>query len=175
MAKATAILWKGILGATRLTSCAALVFMVVTTGYDTVARYAGLHPTDWSMEINSFLIVYVTAMGAAEALRTGKHIGISLLRDRLPRPAQTWIRVAEGILGTIFSLAMAWNGAIIAYNAWLYDETVSSSFGTPLVYPYAIVPIGFLLLAIQFLLQALGVAPVTQAAEASDRTPAQLL
>jgi TRAP-type C4-dicarboxylate transport system permease small subunit len=39
----------------------------------------------------------------------------------------------------------------MAWQAAEYGERVSSGFGTPLVLPYALIPIGFIALSIQFL------------------------
>ncbi|MDN5843069.1 MAG: TRAP transporter small permease [Alcaligenaceae bacterium] len=165
MSKALSFLWSRILDATQLTCCGVLVLMVLTTGYDTIARYLGMQPTNWSTEVNSFLIVYVTAISAAAILRSHQHISITFFAEKLPAGVQAFIRLAEGLLGCLFSLLIAWHGFFMAYNAYLYDETVSSSFGTPLVYPYAIIPIGFLLLAIQFLLNAINFRAPIKAGE----------
>ncbi|WP_211907415.1 TRAP transporter small permease subunit [Pikeienuella piscinae] len=61
-------------------------------------------------------------------------------------------------VGVCFCGVMAWRGFILAHQAREYGERVSSGFGTPLVFPYAMLPIGFGALAIQFLFCAFGAA-----------------
>ena len=58
-------------------------------------------------------------------------------------------------MGIAFAGIMAWRGALLTWQAWEFGERVSSSFGTPMVLPYAMLPIGFGVLALVFLAQTL--------------------
>ncbi|UWQ22061.1 TRAP transporter small permease [Jannaschia sp. W003] len=132
-----------------------LVFMVLTIVYDAVARYLFAAPTSWSLEINTFLIVYVAVMAAADVQRTDSHIRITFFADRLGDRGRRTVRAIIGLFGAGFAGIMAWRGYLIAAQAAEYGERVSSSFGTPMVIPYAMLPIGFGLLAIRFALDVL--------------------
>lgn len=137
---------------------AVLAFMTLTICYDALMRYAFAAPTSWSLEINTFLIVYVAVMVAADVQRTDDHIRITFFADKLGAGAQRAVRALIGAVGVVFAGIMAWRGVLIAHQAWEYGERVSSSFGTPMVVPYALLPIGFGLLAIRFALGVLGAA-----------------
>jgi TRAP-type C4-dicarboxylate transport system permease small subunit len=132
-----------------------LAFMVATICYDAIMRYLFTAPTSWSLEINTFLIIYVAIMTAADVQRTDSHIRISFFSDMMGRGGQRVNRMIIGLFGAIFSGIMAWRGFLMAYQAWEYGERVSSSFGTPMVYPYAMIPLGFGMLTIRFLLNIL--------------------
>lgn len=69
MSLLTLTAWRGMHALLRGTSIAVLLFMMLSIFYDTVMRYLFSAPTSWSLEINSFLIVYMAVMGAAEAQR----------------------------------------------------------------------------------------------------------
>lgn len=127
-----------------------LAFMVVTICYDAIMRYVFAAPTSWSLEVNTFLIVYIAVMTAADVQRTDSHIRITFFSDMAGRRAQRITRALIGIVGVGFCSVMAWRGWLIAYQSWEYGERVSSSFGTPTVFPYAMLPIGFGTLAIRF-------------------------
>lgn len=131
-----------------------LAFMVITICYDAIMRYVFTAPTSWSLEVNTFLIIYVTAITAADVQRTDSHIRITFFAVKLGTIAQRVVRVIIALTGVAFCAIMTWRGSIMAYQAWEFGERVSSSFGTPMVYPYALLPIGFGLLAIQFALDA---------------------
>lgn len=138
-----------------------LAFMAVTIFYDAMMRYLFTAPTTWSLEINSFLLVYLAIIPAADTLRRGEQISISLLPDKLPLRGRAALFVVISIVGVIFSSILVWRGYMLAHDAWLHEERVSSVFGTPMVFPYSILPIGFGVLAAQFVidgLRALGVA-----------------
>lgn len=149
-----------------------LAFMVVTICYDAIMRYVFAAPTSWSLEINTFLIVYIAVMIAADTQRTDDHIRITFFQELAGPGLRRASRIVIGLVGIVFCSIMTWRGYLLAYQAWEYDERVSSSFGTPLVFPYAMLPIGFGALAVQFLidviLAVLGREPVTLAIEESE-------
>ncbi|HET8791990.1 MAG TPA: TRAP transporter small permease [Modicisalibacter sp.] len=139
----------------RWSSIAVLAFMMLTIFYDTIMRYVFAAPTSWSLEINSFLLVYMAVVSAAEAQRHDAHIRITVFKKRLPIRIQALIGIATGLLGIVFCSILAWRGGLMAFKAWEYGERVSSAFGTPMVYPYALIPLGFGALALQFLIDTL--------------------
>ena len=145
--------WDGLLAILRWTSMAVLVFMMASICYDAIMRYAFAAPTSWSLEINSFLLVYLAVMGAAEAQRFDAHIRITFVKDKRPAKARRLLEVFTGLAGMTFCAILAWRGYLMAAQAFEYGERVSSAFGTPMVYPYALLPIGFGALAVQFLIE----------------------
>jgi len=145
----------GLLRFLRVVGQLALAFMVVTVCYDAGMRYLFAAPTAWSLEINSFLIVYLAVMTAADIQREESHIHIGLLVQRLPRQGRRLAAVLTGAAGVIFSSVLAWRGGLLAYQAYVHGERMSSALGTPMVYPYAILPVGFGCLALVFLLQVI--------------------
>lgn len=136
--------------ATLVLGYVVLAFMVVTICYDAIMRYAFIRPTSWSLEINTFLIAYVAVMTAADVQRTDSHIRITFFADMLGPAGQRINRAVISLFGIGFSAIMAWRGYLIAFQAWEYGERVSSSFGTPMVFPYAMLPLGFGLLTLRF-------------------------
>ncbi|MEZ5739448.1 MAG: TRAP transporter small permease [Burkholderiaceae bacterium] len=131
---------------------AVLAFMALTIGYDALMRYFFAAPTSWSLEINSFLVVYLAVMVAADVERRGEHIGITLLPDRLGRRGARVLGIIVSVVGVVFCAILTWRGAMMSYEAWSYEERVSSAFGTPIWLPYAMLPVGFGVLSLQFLL-----------------------
>ncbi|NVK40351.1 MAG: TRAP transporter small permease [Oceanospirillaceae bacterium] len=151
--------WDGLLAVLRGTSIAVLAFMMLSVFYDAFMRYAFAAPTSWSLEVNSFLIVYLAVMGAAEAQRHDAHIRITFFTNMMSPRVQALIAAATALLGMVFCGIMTWRGCLMALQAFEYGERVSSSFGTPMVLPYAMLPVGFGALGLQFipdLVSALG-------------------
>ncbi|MEN3794281.1 TRAP transporter small permease [Fulvimarina sp. MAC3] len=130
----------------------ALAFMAVTVTYDALMRYALAAPTSWSLEINSFLVVYLALMTAADVERRGEHIGITLVKDAASPFGQRIITIIISLVGIGFCSILAYRGWLMTHDAFIYGERVSSSFGTPNWIPYAMLPIGFTTLGLQFLL-----------------------
>jgi len=132
-----------------------LAFMVVTIFYDALMRYLFAAPTSWSLEVNTFLIIYVATMTAAAVQQTDSHIRITFFTDLAGPTFRRAVRVIIGVVGVAFCAVMTWRGFLMAYQAFEYGERVSSSFGTPMVLPYALLPLGFGMLAIRFAMDAI--------------------
>lgn len=130
-----------------------LLFMVVTICYDVVMRYAFLAPTHWSLEINTFLIVFLALIPAADALMTESQLRITFFAERLPRAVQRTIHVLTCLLGAGFSAIMVWKGWSMSMQAWQYGERMSTPLGTPMAIPYLFIPIGFGVLALAYLVR----------------------
>lgn len=135
----------------RLVGQGVLAFMVITICYDALMRYAFAAPTSWSLEVNSFLILYIAVMIAADVQRHDGHIRITFFIDTAGPGLRRLAAAITGLAGLGFCAIMAWRGFLLAYQAFEYGERVSSSFGTPMVLPYAVLPLGFGALALQFL------------------------
>jgi TRAP-type C4-dicarboxylate transport system permease small subunit len=133
-----------------------LVFMVVTICYDVVMRYLFLAPTHWSLEVNTFLIIFLALIPAADALAQDAHLRITFLADRLPPQARRAIHLVTCLLGAGFAAIMVWKGGLMSLQAFQYGERMSTSLGTPMVIPYLFIPVGFGLLGLQFLAQLRG-------------------
>jgi TRAP-type C4-dicarboxylate transport system permease small subunit len=143
--------WDGLLAVLRGTTVLVLAFMMLSVFYDAFMRYVFAAPTSWSLEVNSFLIVYLAVMSAAEAQRHDAHIRITFFTDKLSRRSRALIDAAIAICGMGFCAIMMWRGFLMAWDAFEYSERVSSAFGTPLALPFAIMPIGFGALGLQFM------------------------
>ncbi|MBE0620905.1 MAG: TRAP transporter small permease [Burkholderiales bacterium] len=152
---AAVALFTRLIQALNIVGQVVLAFMVITICYDSVMRYGFGAPTSWSLEVNTFLIIYIAAMTAADVQRGDGHIRITFFASRTGPGTQRAIRAVIGLVGAAFCGIMAWRGGLLTLQAAEYGERVSSSFGTPTALPYAMLPIGFGALAIQFLLEAL--------------------
>lgn len=151
--------WDGLLAVLRGTSMAVLMFMMVSICYDAIMRYAFTAPTSWSLELNSFLLVYLAVIGAAEAQRHDAHIRITFFKDKMPARLRAAIDLCTGLLGATFCVILVWRGGIMTLQALEYGERVSSALGTPMVFPYALLPIGFAALGLQFVIDAIAALP----------------
>jgi TRAP-type C4-dicarboxylate transport system permease small subunit len=139
-------------GGLRLLGQAVLLFMMLSICYDVVMRYVFNAPTSWSLEVNSFLMVYLALIPAADVMRRGEQLDIGFIRPRFGMVGQTASRIITDLVGMLFCAVLAWRGAIMAYDAWLYGERMSTSLGTPMVIPFALLPIVLGLLCAVFML-----------------------
>lgn len=74
-----------------------IILLLITIGYEVVARYVFNSPTIWSYEMTYFISSLLVMMGMAYTLKIKGHVGIDILIDKFP------VKV-KAILFVIFSL-----------------------------------------------------------------------
>jgi TRAP-type C4-dicarboxylate transport system permease small subunit len=147
---------------------AGLVFMVASITYDVILRYVFIAPTHWALEVNTFLLAFLCVIPAGNVLRVGSQIRITFLYDRLTPAVKARLDILRAAAGLFFCTIMIWKGWDMAWKAWLHNDRMSTSLGTPMGIPYLFLPIGFLLLALQYLSIATSTwrkSPATPAAQ----------
>ena len=122
----------------------ALVFMNV------VLRYCFGRSIATAEEISTFLMIWVTYLGAGLALREGRHAAIDLFQDLLPEKFRLAVRWFLGIVILLFFLALAYFGILFARFGW-EQETIATQI--PQGIPYVGIPLGALLLALHLILR----------------------
>jgi TRAP-type C4-dicarboxylate transport system permease small subunit len=128
----------------------ALGSMVVTICYDVIMRYVFRAPTLWSLEINTFLVLFITLLPAGDVLASGSHLRISFFADKLSKGVQRALEKLTCLLGCLFGAMMTWKGFNMAYLAFQYNERMSTPLGTPLGIPYAMIPLGFSVMVLYY-------------------------
>ena len=144
------------LGAVLIAAITVVVF------YEVVARYVFAAPTEWSMELTSYALVWCGFFGAAYTLRRGRHVRVDLLLERLPVSAQRTLELFVDLVGLGFSVLVTYQGARFVYQSYITESTSVSPLRVPLFIPELAVPVGAALLALQFLARLLvraGLAP----------------
>ncbi len=132
-------------------SAVALVLATLAMTHGVLNRYLFGRPTVWQTEVSIYLLVFVTFVGAAYGLKHHAHVGVDLLVERLPVRARLAARLFNAILSLVVVFFVLWT----SYNTWW--EAVEGNFRSPtalrapLSLVYGIVPLGMLLVALQYL------------------------
>jgi len=143
---------ESLIGGSGYLGILSLAFMVVSISYDVILRYVFYAPTYWALEMNTFLLAFLCLIPAGDVLRLGSQIRITFLFDRLGPAVRARLDLLRSAAGIFFCAVMVWKGADMAWKAWLHNDRMSTSLGTPMVIPYLFLPIGFALLGLQYAL-----------------------
>ncbi|MCW5698441.1 MAG: TRAP transporter small permease [Rhodospirillales bacterium] len=123
--------------------------------WEVVARYVFVAPTIWAEELSRVLLVWGTFLPLAALLRRRENIRITALLERLSADAN---RVAE-CMTLMFILAISavvvWYGWIIAIDSWRVGRTTGTMLDIPNWWMEVAVPLAFLLLGLQSLVELL--------------------
>jgi TRAP-type mannitol/chloroaromatic compound transport system permease small subunit len=132
------------------TSCVLIILLTVLICYQVFRRYVLRAPTIWEFETCLYMygVFFILGMGYTQ-LKKG-HVSIDLLPERLSPRGE----VILSILGTIllffpFIAVMLWQSVDFAARSWEMAERSATSWAPPLYPIKAVMPLGFLLLALQ--------------------------
>ncbi|MES2149720.1 MAG: TRAP transporter small permease [Pseudomonadota bacterium] len=105
--------------------------------------------TSWAQELCIFMFIWMAKFGAAYGVRTGIHVGVDVLLNRLD-PAWFKRMVVFGMLaGAVFTATV---GSLGAYLIWhLAPDQTSEVLEIPMRYVYLAIPLGSWLMCFRFL------------------------
>lgn len=101
-------------------------------------RYVLKSPTIWSVEINQFLFCAVIALGASYTLKTGGHVSVDILYNRMgPRAKAVFDCLGTIVIFAVLIIAF-WKTGQSALTALSRHETTGSTFN-PVTWPIKMV------------------------------------
>lgn len=120
--------------------------------YGVFMRYVMNSPKSWIDEISQYLIIWGVLIGTSVALRNDHHIKVDMLFDVLPLRVQYYITLFAHLVGTAFSVFIAYYGyTLVAFTHRTGQR--STDVGIPLYIVYTILPIMGVLLTFRFVVK----------------------
>ena len=132
-------------------SAAMITFIMLAVCVEVAAREAFGEPLTWITDISSILLVYVTFLAVAWILRKDGHVKMEWLVNWLNPRQQYFLSIVTSIVCVIMCLVITWYGALTTWNFYRIGFYMPTSLETPKYIVLVIVPLGSLLLLIEFL------------------------
>jgi TRAP-type C4-dicarboxylate transport system permease small subunit len=123
--------------------------VMLVMAYEVFCRYVLGNPTDWALEVSTYLFAVSVTLGGAYTLRHNDHVGMELIYKMLSNNRRVFCYYISMIMIIIFSLILIFFGIHEVKTALLFDERSLTPLAMPLAYPLSLVPIGGMLLLIQ--------------------------
>lgn len=120
---------------------AGLVLNVVNV----VCRYVLFRPIMSAEEILVYAMIWCIFIGAAIVTFEGSHLRMELIADRLPRAAQSGLRVLAALVFIAIAVVLIGESWAIVGLVGRLDET-SVVAGIPMTIPWAALPVSFALM-----------------------------
>jgi TRAP-type transport system small permease protein len=95
-----------------------------------VVRYFTNYSFAATEEISVALMVVLALLGSATAVARRRHIAITILVDRLPRPLKRFAEVIAETATLVMFLLLVWLGGELAWDVYRFEET-SPGMGWP--------------------------------------------
>lgn len=126
--------------------------IAVVIPYEVFGRYVIKSMSVWSGEVSTFSLAWATMLGGAVGLRRGYQVAMTAVVDAVPPGLGRLLKGAGILFMLCFLAAMTWYGAV--QTLVNFDQT-SPAMGIPMGYPYACLPVGFFVMFMLTLEQAL--------------------
>lgn len=131
----------------------ALLVAALVLTYSVFSRYFLKASTDWQDEAAVFCLVGATFLCSAYVQSLRGHIGIEALSNLLPAGLNRIRLFLVDLMCTLFCGLFAWKSWALFHEAWVEQQTTSSSWAPPLWIPYGLMFAGMTLLALQLAVQ----------------------
>jgi TRAP-type mannitol/chloroaromatic compound transport system permease small subunit len=139
----------------RTISWLALVVAIVM-GVNVFLRYGFSLGWIWAAELEWHLLVPLTLVGMSYALRHGEHVRVDVLFTNFSDRGKDAINVISAALAMIFSALVIWLSLAYVAQSWAMGEGSPNPGGIGALYVMkAMIPVGFALLFLQSLAQAI--------------------
>lgn len=126
----------------------AMAAMAAVISAEVFFRYVLNSSLYFSEELSRFCFIWAGFLGASLALREGRHVGVTLLTDRLPSRARGRTLTVAGLLTLALLLIVTVTGASVLPDQWGQQ---TATLGFSVFWFYLAVPVGALLMAVQLL------------------------
>ncbi|UCF92516.1 MAG: TRAP transporter small permease [Desulfobacterales bacterium] len=130
-----------------------ILAMMLLISYDVFSRYLLNSPVLFSDEISGYMLVFIGFIGAASALKDGRHISVDILVARLKPKAQVRLQVITSILSLAVLVIFCWHSWVMVYRSFERNVRVPSILLTPLWIPQMLISIGSVFLILQLLVE----------------------
>lgn len=119
--------------------------IALLVAYSVVAREL-FHASEFGItDVTTYLMVYITFVGAAYGIWSGAHVGVHILTSRLRGRARAAVSFVANALLAILSATFAWLAWEYWLDAWRSGERAWGTFSIPLWIPYSSMAAGALL------------------------------
>ena len=133
--------------------------IVVLMATNVVLRYAFSYGSVWAQELEWHLLTPLIMFGIPYALLKGDHVRVDVLFAKFTEKNQLRVEVVSQVLGILIAAAFVWLSLQYVQQSFVIDEKSADPGGLPYRWALkALIPAGFVLLALQSFATLLGVA-----------------
>ena len=131
---------------------AGILLLLVTffVSYSVIVRYLHIKPPLWILQYTEYALLWITFLGAAWLLRKGGHIRIDTIITRLGPKTRSIMEVLVAVLGFVVCIIIFWFGTEKTLEFYRRGILDVKAVIVPLYPFFLIIPLGGLLLLLQF-------------------------
>ncbi len=140
-----------------------LIAVMLATTIKIVFRYWLHHSIIGVDQISGTMLVYIAFLGAAWVLRRNEHVTVDLVLAHVGADARRWLLVVSSLIAAGVCVVVAVFGASEVITSYQRGVRIPAEIEMPRAVNLVVIPIGFLLMGLQFLRRAVDLARGTEA------------
>ncbi|MFC2122158.1 TRAP transporter small permease [Bacteroidota bacterium] len=117
-------------------------------------RYFFNSPIVWVIDIAEYAMLFITFLGTAWLLKKEGHVIMDLLLDRLNHRSRHMAVVITSVVAATTCFVITWYGVVVGLDWYNINYFYQGALDIPAFYLEAVIPVGMLLVSIQFLRRA---------------------
>jgi C4-dicarboxylate transporter DctQ subunit len=128
-----------------------LLFITFSISYSIFTRALGVGSPVWTVQFNEYSLLWMTFLGSAWVLSRRKHVAVDIITGRLGPRGKRIADVLHSLAGTGVCGVLCWYSFLITLNLFQRGVTDVQAVDIPKYLVLMVIPIGFLVLTVQFL------------------------
>jgi TRAP-type transport system small permease protein len=133
--------------------CRAVLLLIMAVMVSTILmqvffRYVLNAAMPWPEELTIFLLSWMSFIGAAIALKSWQHIGITLFANMLPKKSQQYLSILVKITVLFFAVFLTYTGLLLVQQS---THMVSDALRISMIWPRMSLPIGGAIMVIHMI------------------------
>ena len=143
-------LYRLVIQAMAWVAAVVLGLMALAVTLDVVARNTGWGDTGWVVELSEYSLPLATLLVAPWLLYRNEHVRLDVVLTMLPGKFALWLERVADVLGILICAVFVWFGSKLIVDSVRLGSMVVKTLSIPEWWQYALVPVCFFLLAVEF-------------------------
>ena len=120
--------------------------MVFDVSWQVFTRFVLKNPSSFTEELATFLLIWISLLGSAYALRRKAHLGIDIITIRMkPQTQYVWEFFVYSVVILFSILVLIWGGSRLVIIT-LHLNQISAALRVKMGYVYSVIPLTGLLM-----------------------------
>lgn len=125
--------------------------MALAVTLDVAARNLGLGNTGWVVELSEYSLPVATLLVAPWLLHRNEHVRLDVFLIMLPKRVASVLERCANVLGILICAVFIWFSVKLIFDSARLGSMVVKTLAIPEWWQYALVPVCFGLLAVEFM------------------------
>ncbi|WP_299979925.1 TRAP transporter small permease [Desulfobacula sp.] len=134
----------------------AVLILLLMVSYTVVMRYFFNNPPIWTEEIGCYLFIFIIWISVGGVLKEDRHITFDLVFEYISPNTQIWLKIVTSFVGLLFCVVLAWYATRYTFFQYQFNLESSTLLSMPLWIPYMTIPVGGIIISLQFLVKIAG-------------------